>query len=168
MNQNQMKMQTPTLPKFETSIFEKLGFGKIRNRDTKTKILTCKEFRFAKNKKSASQNSKFDHDFDFLGQNLISKISKSISLISLEFRFETPKFEFSDVENHRIYIFASKFKFFFCQNLDFVLGRLTPIWRSPSLPRTYWQPRSPLTCSTSSAPSWPFQTQLVLPIREVK
>ena len=35
-----MKMHKPILPKCELSIFEKLGFGKMRNRDTKTKILT--------------------------------------------------------------------------------------------------------------------------------
>ena len=48
--------------------------------------------------------------------------SQSISLIPLEFRFGTPKSEFSDVENPQIYIFTSKFQFFFYQNLDFVLG----------------------------------------------
>ena len=45
--------------------------------------------------------------------------------MSLEYHFETIKFEISDVENPKIYIFASKFKFFFDQNLDFVLGRKT-------------------------------------------
>ena len=49
--------------------------------------------------------------------------SKSISLIPLEFRFGTPKSEFSDVENPQIYIFTSKFKFFFYTNLDLVLGQ---------------------------------------------
>ena len=63
-----MKMQNPTLPKFEIPIFEKLGFWKMRNRDIKTKILTFKEFGFRKNKKSAPQNMKFDFDFEFLGQ----------------------------------------------------------------------------------------------------
>ena len=58
----------------------------------------------------------------FRAQNLISKISKSISLVPLEFRFETPKFEIANIENPQILIFASKFKFFFDQNLDFVLG----------------------------------------------
>ena len=42
-----MKMQTPTLPKFEI-----LFFGK---------------FRFQKNEKSAPQNPKFDFDFEFGG-----------------------------------------------------------------------------------------------------
>ena len=51
-----------------------------------------------------------------------SKSTKMISPIPLEFRFETPKFEFSDVENPQIDIFAPKIKFFFDQNLDFVLG----------------------------------------------
>ena len=53
---------------------------------------------------------------------MIFKIPKSFSSIPLEFRFEAPKFEFSAVENPQIYIFASKFKYFFNQNLDFVLG----------------------------------------------
>ena len=62
-----MKMQNSTLPKFEISIFEKLGFGKIRNRDTKTKISIFKEFEFAKSKKSARQKLKFGVDFEFWG-----------------------------------------------------------------------------------------------------
>ena len=122
LGRNWMKMQKSTLPKFEISFFEKLGFGKMRNRDIKTKILTFKEFGFPKNEKSGHQNSKLDYDFDFLAQNSISKISKSASLFRIEFRFETPKFEFAVVENHKILIFASNFKFFFDQNLDFVLG----------------------------------------------
>ena len=53
-----MKMQIPTLSKLEISIFEKLDFGKMRNRDTKTKFFIFKDFGFAKNKKSAPQNKK--------------------------------------------------------------------------------------------------------------
>ena len=74
-------MQKPTLPKFEISIFEKLGFGKMRNWDTKTKILTFKEFGFAKSKKSAPKNQKLDYDFDFL---------------SRKFNFENFKIDFSN------------------------------------------------------------------------
>ena len=59
-------MQQSTLTKFEISIFEKLGSGKMRNRDAKIKILTFEEFGFAKSKKSAPQNLKFDFDFGFL------------------------------------------------------------------------------------------------------
>ena len=62
-----MKIQNSTVPKFEISIVKKLGFGKMRNRDNKTKILTFKEFGFAKSKKSAPQNPKLDYDFYFLG-----------------------------------------------------------------------------------------------------
>ena len=61
-------MQTPTLPKFQISIFGNLGFGKMRNRDAKTEISIFKEFGFAKSKKSAPQNLKFDFDFEFFGQ----------------------------------------------------------------------------------------------------
>ena len=39
----------------------------MRNRDTKTKILTFKECGFPKSKKSGPQNLKFDFDFEFLG-----------------------------------------------------------------------------------------------------
>ena len=60
-------------------------------------------------------------EFGFLKS--IFENPKSDFLIPLEYHFETPKFEFNDVENPQIYIFASKFKFFFLdQNLDFELG----------------------------------------------
>ena len=36
---NMMNMQNSTLPKFEISIFSKLSFGKMKNLDSKTKIL---------------------------------------------------------------------------------------------------------------------------------
>ena len=65
-----MKMQNSTLPNFEISILEQLGFGKMRNRDAKTKILTFKEFGFPKNEKSEPQNLKFDFDFQILGQEI--------------------------------------------------------------------------------------------------
>ena len=44
----------------------------MRNRDTKTKVLTFKEFGFAKSKKSGPQNPKLDYDFDFLGPKLMN------------------------------------------------------------------------------------------------
>ena len=65
---------------------------------------------------------KCDFDFNFRAGNFIFKIPKSFSLISFESQFETPKFEISDFENPEILIFASKFKLFFDQKLDFVLG----------------------------------------------
>ena len=115
-------MQKLTLPKIEISIFEKLGFGKMRNRDTKTKILIFKVNLDLGKVRNRHLKSKIRLRFFLLAKNLISKTSKSISLISLEFRFQTPKFEIAVVENPKILIFASKFKFFFDQNLDFVLG----------------------------------------------
>ena len=48
---------------------------------------------------------------NFGAGKLISKIWKSFSSIPLECHFETPKFEFSDVENPQFYIAASKFWF---------------------------------------------------------
>ena len=54
---------------------------------------------------------------------IFKKFSKSVAPIPLESHFENLKFEFGDIENPQILIFASKFKFFFDQNLDFALGR---------------------------------------------
>ena len=68
-------------------------------------------------------------DSDFEGKLWIAKIrfskliSKSVSSIPIESHFDTQKFEFSAPNYPKILIFASKFKFFFDQNLDFVLGR---------------------------------------------
>ena len=68
-------------------------------------------------------------DSDFEGKLWIAKIrfskliSKSISPIPIESHFDTQKFEFSVPNYPKILIFVSKFKFFFHQNLDFVLGR---------------------------------------------
>ena len=90
-----MKIQKSTLPKFEISIFEKFGFGKMRNRDIKIwnsipilkfwamkiKFLIFKQFGFPQNKKSGPQNLKFDFDFEFLGS---------------EFDFENLKIGFSN------------------------------------------------------------------------
>ena len=86
-----MKIQNSTLPNFEISIFEKLGFGKMRNGDTKTKILTFKEFRFPKNEKSAPQNSKLDYDFDFLGPKFNFEIFKIDFAISYLISIRDPK-----------------------------------------------------------------------------
>ena len=66
-----MKMQNSTLPKFEISIFEKLGFGKMKNLHLKFDF----NFNFGdsnsksipKIEKSAPQNLKFDFDFEFWG-----------------------------------------------------------------------------------------------------
>ena len=72
-----MKMQNSTLPKFGISIFEKLGSGKMRNRDTKTwnsiSILNFGDRNsksIPKTQKSAPQNLKFDFDLEFLGQEI--------------------------------------------------------------------------------------------------
>ena len=77
--QNDVEMQTPTVPNFEISIFGKFGFPK--------------------NNKSAPQNMKFDFDFEFLGQKFDFESPKSVSLIPLESHFGTQKFEISDLEN---------------------------------------------------------------------
>ena len=106
LDQNLMNMQKPTLPNFEISSLDSWNINsdsrKIRN------------WHFQTQNEITIVNS--------WAENLISKISKSVFLIPLESHFETPKFEFSDIENPKILIFASKFKFFFDQNLDFVLG----------------------------------------------
>ena len=78
LDQNGMKIQNSTLPKFEFSILEHLGFEKMRNRDIKTKILTLKEFGFPKNEKSAPQNLKFDFDFEFQDQKFDFEILKIV------------------------------------------------------------------------------------------
>ena len=85
-----MKMQKSILPKFEISILGKFGFQK----NTKSA-----PHNFKKNTKLASQNLKLDCDFEFSIQKSIFENSKSLSSIPLEYHFETPKFEFSDVEN---------------------------------------------------------------------
>ena len=96
-----MKIQNSTLPKFEISILKKFGFGQMRNWDTKTKILIFKEFGFAKSKKSAPQNPKFDYDFDFLVPkfNFENLKTFSFSSIPLESNFGTSKFEIAVIEN---------------------------------------------------------------------
>ena len=118
-----MKMQKSTLPKFDISIFENFDFEKIRSRNSKWKFWLLKNLgsRKIRNRYLKTWNSISISNFGTM--NSISKTSQSISLIPFEFRFEIPKFEFSDVENPKILIFASKFKFFFDQNLDFVLGK---------------------------------------------
>ena len=144
---NLMKMQNSILPKFEISFFEKLGFGKLRNRDTKTwnlisiwsfwdrnskSIPKTKNLGFKKWEIGTSKSEirfwfwifgpgnwfwKFENhflpflsNFDLGPQNLKSATSK------------TPKSWFS-LQN--LYF---RCKFFFDQNLDFVLIRLSSAW----------------------------------------
>ena len=80
MRQNDVKMQNSTLPKFEISVCEKMGFGKMRNRDTKTRILTFTEFRFAKNKKIGAQKLeiRFRFKFEFRGRKFVFQNSKIV------------------------------------------------------------------------------------------
>ena len=109
-------MQNSTLPKFEISVFEKLGFGKIRNWQLTT----------SKNTNSAPQNLKLDCDMEFSIQKSIFENLKSISpipsnLVSrpknlISAMSQTPKSTFSFQKYH------FRLKFFFDQNLDFVLG----------------------------------------------
>ena len=103
-------MQNSTLPKFEISIFGKFGFPKTR----KPAHENIEKYKIGTSNSISILN--------FEAGNLIFKIPKSSSLISLESQFETIKFEFSDLKNPEILIFASKLNFFFDQNLDFVLG----------------------------------------------
>ena len=92
-----MKMQKSTRPKFEISIFEKFGFGKMENQNTKIKILNFlqiifKEFGFAKSKKSAPQNPKSDYDFDFLGPKFnFEKFQNRFLLNSSRISIRDPK-----------------------------------------------------------------------------
>ena len=69
-------------------------------------------------------DSDFERKFQISKIRFSKLISKSVFSIPLESPFETPKFEFSDVENPQILIVASKFKFFFYQNLDFLLSEM--------------------------------------------
>ena len=86
-----MKMQNSTLPKFEISIFQRLGFGKMRNRDIKTKIWTSKELGVPKNEKSGPQNLKFDFDFEFSGQEIGFGNLKIVFPNSSRISFRDPK-----------------------------------------------------------------------------
>ena len=63
--------------------------------------------------KSALPNPESDYDFEFLGQKFDCENFKIGFLIHLESHFETPTFEFSDIENPKICFFSPKFKFFF-------------------------------------------------------
>ena len=104
-SQNGMTIQKSTLPNLKFRFWKNLDSRKIRNRHFQTQHqITILKFR---------------------AQNLISQNPKLISAIPLESHFETQKFEFSDLENPEIYCFAPKFKFFFDQNFDFVLGNFT-------------------------------------------
>ena len=94
--------------KFEISIFQNL----------------VEEIDF-QNDNLAPQNLKIMFSIANFGFGILKSIfknPKSISPISLESHFETPKFEFSVADFPQIFFFVSKSKFFFDQNLDFVLG----------------------------------------------
>ena len=117
LGQNLMKMQKSTLPKFQISILGKFGFQKntksashnfkkIRNRHLKTwNWIAIWNFRFK------NQFSKIQNRFLQSLSNLASRPKNLKSAMS-----KTPKSTFS-LQNSHIH-----FKFFFDQNLDFVLG----------------------------------------------
>ena len=65
LDQNDVKIQNSILPKFEISIFQKLGFRKMKNWDTKTKISIFKEFGKVRNRTSKPK-IRFN-DFDIPG-----------------------------------------------------------------------------------------------------
>ena len=67
----ELKMQKPTLPKFEISILENSGFGKMRNRDSKT--------------------LKFDFDFEFLSQKFDFENFKIVLSNSYRISIRDPK-----------------------------------------------------------------------------
>ena len=126
-----MKMQNSTLPKFGISIFDKFGFGKMKNRDTKIwNSISILNFWDRKSKsipkiwKSAPQIrfrflilgleirfSKFQNRFLQFLSNLNLRPSNLKSATS-----KTPKSTFS-LQNSYF-----RFKFFFDQSFDFVLG----------------------------------------------
>jgi len=132
-----MKIQKSILPKFEISNFGKIGLREIAKSghknlkfdfdfefwEWKFKIYPKKlKFWFQKMRNRDLKTPNSVSILNFRAGNLIFKIPKSFSLISFESEFGTIKFEISDVENPKSLIFVSKFKFFFSQNLDFVLG----------------------------------------------
>ena len=105
-------------------LLKNLIFGRMRNRDIKSP-----NFWLVKNLgwKIRNRNLKTWNSisiFNFLAENLISRIPKSVFLIPLESHFETQKIEFSDIENPQILIFVSNSNNNFSnQNLHFVWGR---------------------------------------------
>ena len=125
-----MKMQKSTLPKFEISIFSKCGKLKFPE---KYKIGTSKWIWKIQNLHLQIWNSIANLAFEILKS--IFKNPKSDSPIPVESCFETSKFEFSDVENPKIYIFVSKFWFslqiflrpktWFCIRSRNVLGNIS-------------------------------------------
>ena len=102
-------------------------------------------------------------DLDFEGKIQIVKIVFKLEInfkidfpTPLESRFGTPKFEFSVPENPQILIATQKFKFFFDQNLNFVLGS-TRVRTAQFSPREYWQrqfPSSNRSRIRRERPSW--------------
>ena len=112
-----MKMQIPTLPKFGISAFGNLWCGKMRKSlltaSKKCKIGISKfeiRFRFWI-LLSGNWFLKFENRFHQFLSNIISRPQNSNSA-----RSKTPKSTFSHQNSH------FRFKFFFDQNLDFVLG----------------------------------------------
>ena len=128
MCRNVIKMQKSILPKFEISIFENFGFRKI----TKWAHQHLEKYKICTSKPeirlrfwiwlSGKWFRNFENRFLQFLSNIISRPSNLKSATS-----KTPKSSFS-LQNSYF-----RWKFFFDQNLDFVLGY-----------RVDWQPRSRL------------------------
>ena len=113
-------MQKPTLPKFEISIFDKFGFGKMRN----WHLTLLKKLQ---NRHLKTLN--WIAILNFGAGNLIFKIQNRFlqflsNLVSgpKNFKSAMPKTSKSSFSLQNSYF---RFKFFFDQNLDFVLGNLS-------------------------------------------
>ena len=130
LSQNWIQIQKPTLPKFEISIFKLFS-----------------KFGFQKNTKSAHQNlgkckigtSKPEIRFRFcilVPENLFLKLENRFLqfLSNIISRPQSPNSAMSKTLKSTLF-FASKFKFFFGQNLDFALNEVSAgFWTS-------WQPQ---------------------------
>ena len=120
-----MKMQNSILPNFEISIFEKLGFGKMRNwhltllKKLQNRHLKTWNWIAILNFGAGNLIFKIQNRFLQFLSNLVSGPKNLKSAMS-----KTPKSTFSLQNSH------FRFKFFFDQNLDFVLGRASTIHHS--------------------------------------
>ena len=111
-----MKMQKSILAKFENSIFELIIWN-----SEKYEIGTSQ---FRKNEKSATKNLKLNCDLEFLIQKSNFRLNSKIDL-SKSFRIWLRDQKNSNRRCRKPLNLHFRFKFFFDQNIDFVLGRKT-------------------------------------------